>query len=118
VGQGGSSSVIECDASTGTVLNSSFITGINQLAGMVLSGNILYVESYGSGTVGEYDSTTGNAINANFITGLSTPQSLALSSGVLYILSYPAAGSHRRSPGSQKRLMPDLPQARQSSSFP
>ena len=65
--------VAEYDATTGALINPTFITGLSGANGLAILGNNLFVASNGSGTVGEYD-----AITANFITGLSSPAGLAL----------------------------------------
>jgi hypothetical protein len=76
---GGSGTTVgEYDATTGHVINPSFITGLNGPAGLAVSGNTLFVANLTGGTVGEYDATTGAAINTNFITGLNEPAGLAV----------------------------------------
>jgi hypothetical protein len=62
--------VSEYNASTGAVINPSFITGLSDPQGLSLSFNNLYVANY-NGTIGEYNVITGAAINASLITGLS-----------------------------------------------
>jgi len=59
-----SDSVGEFNATTGALINPSFITGLNGPSD--------------SNTVGEYNATTGAAINASFIKGLSNPSELAV----------------------------------------
>jgi hypothetical protein len=66
------------DATTGVAINASFITGLSEAGGLVLSGNNLFVTNNVDNTVGEYNATTGAAINASFITGLHGPGALAL----------------------------------------
>ena len=61
------------NATTGALLNASFVTGLSSAAGMEVLNNTLYVASYGVGRVGTYNATTGAAINATFITGLGNP---------------------------------------------
>jgi len=91
-------------ATTGAAINTNFISGLlNTPAGLVISGNILYVANPNPGNpyasiVGEYDATTGAAINASFITnGLNFPLGLALSGNNLYVANNndfdPSAGT-------------------------
>ena len=72
----------EYNATTGAMINASFITGLNSPLALGLLGNSLFVSDIGNGTVGEYDAKTGAAINANFITGLSAPFGLAVKSKI------------------------------------
>jgi hypothetical protein len=72
----------EYDATTGAVINANLITGIIHPAGLVLSGNTLFVASAvaNGGSVGTINATTGAPINANFlINGFNQPFALALS---------------------------------------
>ena len=66
------------DATTGTLINANFITGLSSPFGLALSGYNLFVANQPGLSVGKYDATTGTAINASFIAGLSSPQGLAL----------------------------------------
>jgi len=74
----------EYNAATGAAINLRFITGLDEPDGLTVSGNTLFVSSFGSGLaqpsgkVGEYDATTGTAVNASFITGLNGPTGLAV----------------------------------------
>ena len=74
----------EYNATTGAALNLGFIRGLDAPDGLTISGNTLFVSSFGSGLafpsgkVGEYDATTGTAVNASFITGLNGPTGLAV----------------------------------------
>jgi PQQ-like domain/PKD domain len=79
--------VAEYNATTGAVINPSFITSTSgtTIFGLLFSGNILYVANYDTSTLGEYNATTGAVINANFITGLTGPLGLALSGNILYV---------------------------------
>ncbi len=81
----------EYDATTGAVINANLITGVIHPAGLVLSGNTLFVASAvaNGGSVGTYDATTGAVINTNFIsTGVNQvnqPFALALSGNTLFV---------------------------------
>jgi hypothetical protein len=80
-------SVGEYNAASGAVINASFIPGLNAPAGLVLSGNNLFV-GQGNNTVGKYNATTGAAINPFFITGLSgNITGVALSGNNLFVAS-------------------------------
>ena len=88
VAQLGTNIVGEYDATTGAAINSSFITGLSDPEGLLLSGTALFMTSAGNYTVGKYDATSGMATNANLITtGLLAPNSLALSGNNLFVAS-------------------------------
>ena len=78
VSQQGNGTVAEYDAATGALINSTFVTGLNNPFSLALSGNDLFVAEFSGNRVGEYDAITGAPINPNFITGLSQPAGLAL----------------------------------------
>ena len=85
VSQQGNNTVAEYDATTGALINSTFITGVSNPFSLALSGNNLFVAEFSGGRVGEYDATTGAAVNASFITGLSSPAAVALSGNNLFV---------------------------------
>jgi hypothetical protein len=75
---------------SGTPINASLITGLNEPTSLLVSGNNLYVTNFGNGTVGEYNATTGAPINATLISGLphtvnDGPFGLALYNGNLFV---------------------------------
>ena len=70
----------EYNATTGTAINPSFITGLSEPSYLALSGNDLFVTNLSGGTVGEYNATTGAVINASFLAALDYPQGLAVAS--------------------------------------
>src|SRR6516162_2125458 len=87
-----SDSVGEFNATTGALINPSFITGLNGPSAIALSDNSLFVANYDDAfgenagtTVGKYNATTGAAINPSFITGLNDPWGLALSGNNLFV---------------------------------
>jgi len=69
------------NATTGAVINASFITGVG-FSGLALLGNHLYLAgtpTIGSpSTIGVYDATTGATINASLISGLTNPVALVV----------------------------------------
>jgi hypothetical protein len=76
----------EYNATTGATINSSFISGLSNPAGIVLSGVDLFVTNASNNTIGEYNATTGATINSSFISsGLSGPEGIALSGGDLLV---------------------------------
>jgi hypothetical protein len=84
----GNNLIAEYNATTGALINASFITGLGDPYGLLLSGNTLFVANEGDSegtTIGEYNATTGAVINANFITGLTGPFGLALSGNTLFV---------------------------------
>jgi WD40 repeat protein len=75
----------EYNATTGAVINASFITGLSAPNALLLSGSDLLVANE-SGSVGEYNASTGAAINQSFITGTNfQPIGLALSGTDLFV---------------------------------
>jgi len=82
-------SVGEYDATTGAVINASFISGLQDFEpyGLALSGNNLYVANNYGGTVGAYNATTGEAIAGFSLGGLNSPYGLAVSGNNLYVSS-------------------------------
>ena len=85
-----SSTVGEYDATTGAVINTSFLAGVFKPQGLALSGNSLFVTNLISSnfwTVGEYDAAAGTAINDSLIVGLNVPEGLAASRGGVYVSS-------------------------------
>ncbi len=85
LGQG--TNIVEYNVN-GSAMNTSLVTGLNNPQSIVVSGNTLYVASFGSNTIGEYDATTGATINANFIAGLNGPEGLALAGNILYVADF------------------------------
>jgi hypothetical protein len=81
--------VSEYDASTGTLINSSFITGLTSSLTLALAGKDIYVTNVlnpvtGIGVVGKYNARTGGAINSGFIS-LTAPEGLAVAGKTLYV---------------------------------
>lgn len=58
-------------ATSGAVINASFISGLNSPTGIAASGDFLYVAQE-NGTVRKY-ATSGSLVNAALITGLYLP---------------------------------------------
>jgi WD40 repeat protein len=80
--------VSEYDAKTGKVIAANFITGLELPANLLVSGDNLFVTSWGgaTGSVGKYDAETGAAINQNLISGeVFYPIALALSGDDLFV---------------------------------
>ena len=84
---GGNGLVREYNATTGTAISATFITGLtNEIDfGLAVSGNTLFVTNKQADSIGEYNTTTGAVINASFITGLAFPYALAVSGNNLYV---------------------------------
>jgi hypothetical protein len=58
------------DASTGSLVNSSFITTLGAGGnGLAQSGGVIYASSINPSTMGTYNAATGAALNASFISG-------------------------------------------------
>ena len=74
---------------SGSVIQSSLITGLTSPEQMTVAGTNLFEANYKTGTVGRY-TTTGGTVNTSFLTGLSFPTGLALSGdgADLFVASY------------------------------
>jgi len=72
------------DATTGSVINAAFISGLSGASPLAIAGNILYVGNGSNQTVGEYSALTGAVINPNFITGTSS-LALMISNNQLFV---------------------------------
>jgi hypothetical protein len=57
------------------------------LNGIVVSGNNVFVASYGNGTIGEY-TTSGATVNASLISGLNHPNGIAIIGNDLFEVNY------------------------------
>jgi hypothetical protein len=71
-------------STNGSVINASWIKGLNGPEGIVISGTNLFVANLNGGTIGEY-TTSGATVNAALITGLSGPSGLAVSGNHLFV---------------------------------
>lgn len=73
------------------ISNTSFISGLSNPHGLVISGSTLYVADYDNSTVGSYNFSNGTAINASLISstnGLGSTTALAISGNTLYVADY------------------------------
>ena len=81
--------VAQFNATTGALINGSFITGLNAPRGMTVDGfGNIYVTDIGTGTVGKY--TIGDGMfNASFITGIAGAFGIAADgSGNLFVSDF------------------------------
>ena len=69
---------------SGAPIHTSLITGLNNPAGLVVSGGDIFVVNYGSGTIGEY-TTAGEPVNASLVSGLNGPKFLEVSGGDIFV---------------------------------
>jgi hypothetical protein len=83
IAEAGENSIDEYTTS-GTLVQSSLITGLNGPSYIVVSGTNLFVANTGSGTIAEY-TTSGAAVNASLVSGLNSPVGLAVSGGNLFV---------------------------------
>ena len=76
---------------SGAPIHTSLITGLNNPAGLVVSGGDIFVaNAVSAGTIGEY-TTAGATVNASLITGLDDPYALAVSGGDIFVANtYPS----------------------------
>jgi streptogramin lyase len=73
---------------TGQTVSGSFLNiGANNINGLALSGNTLYVaQAGGTQRISTYDATTGALLSANFIQGVYNPQDIFIdNAGRLYV---------------------------------
>jgi hypothetical protein len=95
---GGGATVSEYDASTGALINSSFLSVPSPyvIGSMAVSNDLLYVftDNGSQSAVGEYNATTGAPINPAFITWVNQvppgpdsqyPYCIAVANGVLFV---------------------------------
>jgi len=75
------------DATTGQVVSTSFISGLDTPYTLALSGNHLFVASALGDSVAEYDANTGLSINPTLITGLQDPLGMAVDGSHLFIVN-------------------------------
>ena len=78
----------EYNATTGTTVNASVVSGLSDPAGIAVSGANLFVANLGNGTIGEYNATTGATVNAALVSGLSNPIGIAVSGANLFVTNY------------------------------
>jgi hypothetical protein len=79
------SEISEYNALTGAVENSTLVTGLVDTYGLAISGNDLFVSSYGGGTIGEY-TTAGATIDASLVTGIPDgADGLAVADNTIYV---------------------------------
>jgi hypothetical protein len=69
-----SGNIEECDINSGAVLNSSFVSGLQNVYGITISGTALYVSqdsgrADGQSVISTYDVNSGALLNANFVPG-------------------------------------------------
>ena len=72
---------------SGATVNASLITGLDDPAGIAVSGGDLFVAETNIDAISEYNATTGGLINFAFVTGLSGPAGIAVSGGDLFVTS-------------------------------
>lgn len=71
-------------STTGTAINSSFISGLDQPMGIAISGDDLFISEQGNGNIAEY-TTSGTLVNPTLITGLSLPAGIAIYGNDLFV---------------------------------
>jgi hypothetical protein len=77
---------------SGTPINTSFISRLNQPRGLAIVGNNLF-EVNDSGNIGEY-SLSGTTVNNKYASGLSSPTVLAASGSTLFVATFtPGVGN-------------------------
>src|SRR5437763_1612542 len=84
----GTNSIGEYNATSGTTINASLISGLNIPTGIALVGGNLFVAKQGNNTIGEYNATTGAAVNSAFLSsGLNAPTGIAVFGGNLFVVN-------------------------------
>jgi PQQ-like domain len=79
------SSVSKYDATTGALISSDFITGLDNVCGLAVFGENIFVANEHSGTVGEYNASTGAIINASLIKVSGQVFGLTVSGNSLFV---------------------------------
>jgi hypothetical protein len=75
-------------ASSGAVVQASFISGLKKPIGLVVAGNTLYVSDASAGTVTAYDANSGAPVSGfTPITNLNRPAGLAIAGNTLFVAS-------------------------------
>jgi hypothetical protein len=82
------SEISEFNATTGALVNASFVTGLGTPMAMAMSGGDLFVADAGYYRIGEYNATTGAAVNASLISSLNYPVDVAVLGGGLFVADY------------------------------
>ena len=85
VANGGTGTIGEY-TTAGAPVNPALVSGLNQPAGIAVSGGYLYVADIGNNTIDKYDATTGLPVNpVPLVSGLHNPWGLAASGGDLFV---------------------------------
>jgi hypothetical protein len=71
----------------GSLINSSFISGLAQPEGIAISGGNIFVSNFQNSTIGKY-TLGGGVINKSFISGLSHPLGIAVSGNTLFVVNF------------------------------
>jgi DNA-binding beta-propeller fold protein YncE len=66
------------NATSGTAVNASLVSGLAGPDGIAVSGSNVYVANYYGGTIGVYNATSGAAVNASLVSGLVRPNGIAV----------------------------------------
>jgi autotransporter-associated beta strand protein len=75
------------NATNGTAVNASLVSGLAGSDGIAISGSNIYVANHYAGTIGAY-TTSGTAVNASLVSGLSFPLGIAVSGSNIYVTKY------------------------------
>jgi autotransporter-associated beta strand protein len=76
------------NATSGTAVNASLVSGLAGPAGIAVSGSNIYVANYYGGTIGVYNATSGAAVNASLVSGLVRPNGIAVSGSNIYVTNH------------------------------
>ena len=76
------------NATSGTALNASLVSGLAGPDGIAVSGSNIYVANYNGGTIGVYNATSGAAVNASLVSGLARPNGIAVSGSNIYVTNH------------------------------
>ena len=76
------------NATNGTAVNASLVSGLAGPDGIAISGSNIYVANHYAGTIGVYNATSGTAANASLVSGLSFPLGIAVSGSNIYVTKY------------------------------
>lgn len=74
------------NATTGAVINASFITAdLNNPFSLAVAGPNLFVTNLGNNSIAKYDANTGSTTSATFISGLNGPYGVAVAGSDLFV---------------------------------
>lgn len=84
INNGGANNTVGEYTTSGGTVNSTLISGLNGLGGIVTDGSYLYVVNSGSGKIAKY-TTSGTLVNSSLVSQLTSAGALAISGNDLFL---------------------------------